>query len=417
LLRNALPNGKAASALKAIYFDLNIPRGLATKAIKRLWPGVVWSPLAPTGVEHIPDPELPGSRWLRVRNRQCGICASDLMIFFVDGDPRAAPVALPSFNRIYLGHEAVGEVSEIGSAIQRFKIGDRVVQESRPWGSPNCITQEIETRCEFCARGDTRLCENRALRMGPTGKGSGWADSYTAHESEVFPVPDDLSDDQASMIEPMAVAVHAVLRRRPAVGEKVLILGSGIIGLLVLQAVKALAPESHVTSVVRYEHQGAAAERLGANEVISDSGDIYAKAARITKAKYYQSTLNRGMLLGGYDVVYDCVGDKYTQRDSLRLAKAGGTVVLIGLSLDQLKLDSTPIWFQEVDLVGSMTFGMEQLDGRELHTYDIVIEMLQEGALSVDELITHRFPFAEHHKAIATSRDKRTGSIKVILTF
>jgi len=339
------------------------------------------------------------------------------MVFFFDGDARVAPIALPNFNRVYIGHEAVGEVTEVGSAVERFKVGERVVMEARPWGSPNCLTQEIDTPCEFCTRGDTRLCENRALRMGPTGKGSGWADSYTAHESEVWPVPDDISDDQASLIEPMAVAVHGVLRRRPAPGEKVLVIGSGIIGLLTLQALKALAPESHVTSVVRYEHQGQAAERLGADEVISDSGDLYAKAARITNAKYYQSTLNRGMLLGGYDVVYDCVGSKYTQRDSLRLAKAGGTVVLVGISLQQMKVDMTPIWFQEVDLIGSMTFGMEELDGRRLHTFDLVIEMLQSGALSEVDLITHRLPFAEYHKAIATAADKRTGSIKVTLTF
>ena len=253
--------------------------------------------------------------------------------------------------------------------------------------------------------------------MGPTGKGSGWADSYTAHESEVWPVPDDITDDQATLIEPMAVAVHGVLRRRPRPDEKVLVIGSGIIGLLTLQAVKALSPDSHVTSVVRYEHQGEAAKRLGADEVVSDSGDLYAKAARITKAKYYQGPLNRGMLLGGFDVVYDCVGNKYTQRDSLRLAKAGGTVVLVGISLEQLKVDMTPIWFQEVNLIGSMTFGMEELDGRRLHTFDLVIEMLQNGSLSEADLITHRIPFSQYHKAITTAMDKRTGSIKVTLTF
>lgn len=382
-----------------------------------MWPGVVWTPIAPTGVEEIPDPELPGPRWLRVRNRQCGICATDLSLFFVNIDPRVAPAALPGFNRIYLGHEAVGEVVEIGPGVARFKVGDRVVIEARPGGSPNCYTQEIDTPCEYCARGDTRLCENGSLGMAPAGAGSGWADSYTAHESEVWPVPDDLTDDQASLIEPMAVAVHAVLRRRPEAGEKVLVVGSGIIGLLTLQALKALSPESPVTSIVRYSHQGEAAARLGADEVISDGADIYAKAARITKAKYYQGTLNRGMLLGGYDVVYDCVGSKFTLRDSLRLVRAGGTVVIVGISLNRMKFDTSPIWFQEVDLIGSKTFGMEKMDGRRVHTFDLVIEMLQEGVLSEAELITHRFPFAEYQKAISTAMDKRTGAIKVTLTF
>ena len=135
-----------------------------------------------------------------MRNRQCGICTTDLTIFFVDIDPRVAPAALPGINRVYLGHEAVGVVAEVGSEVERFTVGDRVVMEARPWGSPNCFTQELETPCEYCSRGDTRLCLNSSLRMGPEGAGGGLADSYTAHESEVWPVPDDISDDQASLI-------------------------------------------------------------------------------------------------------------------------------------------------------------------------------------------------------------------------
>ena len=91
--------------------------------------------------------------------------------------------------------------------------------------------------------------------------------------------------------------------------------------------------------------------------------------------------------------------------------------MLVGISLQRMKIDMTPIWFQEVDLIGSVTFGMEELDGRRLHTFDLVIEMLQSGVLSEADLITHRLPFAEYHKAIATAVDKRTGSIKVTLTF
>jgi threonine dehydrogenase-like Zn-dependent dehydrogenase len=403
--------------MRAIYFDKDIPRALATKVLRPLWPAVVWSPLSPSGVEQVPDPPLPGPAWLRVRNLQCGICATDLSLLYVKADPRIAPAVLPGIRRIYLGHEAIGEVSETGPGVDRFRVGDRVVIEARPGGSPNCHTQEIDPPCRFCARGDTRLCENGSLGKGPVGAGGGWSDSYTAHQSEVWPVPDDLSDDQASLIEPMAVAAHGVLRRLPGPGDRVLILGAGIIGLLTLQAVKALAPQAHVTALVRYAHQGQAASRLGADEVMSDRGDIYAKSAGITGAKYYRGQLNRGMLLGGYDILYDCVGDRYTLRDSLRLARAGGAVVLVGISLNPLSLDTSPVWFQEVDLLGAKTFGMETLNGRKLHTFDLVIEMLQQGELSASGLITHRFPFPQFRQAIAAASNKRTGSIKVTLTF
>lgn len=406
--------------MRAIYFDKDIPRVLATKALKRVWPGVIWSPISPSGWEEIPDPELPGPHWLRVRNVQCGICATDLLALMVKADPRISLAALPGINRVYLGHEAVGEVIETGPRVTRFKAGDRVVIEATPiaGGSPNCFTQELEQPCRHCAAGDTSLCENGSLGAGPQGIGSGWADRYTAHESQLWPVPDDIDDDQASLIEPMAVAVHGVLRRPPQPGERVLVIGAGIIGLLTLQALKALAPQAAVTVLAKYSHQGQAAERLGADEVVGPIGDPYPKLARITAAKHYQAMLNRGMLLGGYDVVYDCVGSNITVMDGLRWARAGGAVVLVGISFELLKIDATPIWFQEVDLIGSKIYGTESLNGRTLHTFDLVIELLQEGALTAEGLITHRLPFSEYRKAIETAANKkRSGSIKVTMTF
>lgn len=369
------------------------------------------------GVEHGDEPELPGPRWLRVKNRQCGICATDIKMVYANGDPGIAPVALPGIDRIYLGHEAVGEVVEVGAEVTSFRVGDRVALESRPTGAPNCLTQEISPPCRFCARGDTRLCENNSLGVGPQGVGAGWADSYTAHESEVWPVPEDLDDDQASLIEPIAGSVHSVLRRLPEPGDQVLVISAGIIGLLTLQAVKALAPEAHVTVMARYSHQGEAARRLGADEVISDRGDLYAKIAEITNANLYRAPLNRGMLLGGFDVIYDCISSGRTLTDALRWARANGTVVTIGTSYHIEKVDLSPTWYQQVNLLGSYTAGMEHLNGRTVHTFDLAIELLQEGAIKTDGLITHRFPFDQYRKAIETSIDKRTGSIKVTLTF
>jgi threonine dehydrogenase-like Zn-dependent dehydrogenase len=207
------------------------------------------------------------------------------------------------------------------------------------------------------------------------------------------------------------------LRKLPRSGDRVLVLGAGIIGLSTLQSLRALAPDAHVTVLARYAHQGETAERLGADEIVGEIGDPYAKMAHITEAKHYRGQLNRGMLLGGFDIVYDCVGSSTAAMDALRWTRAGGTVVMVGFSLDFLKFDATSIWFQEVDLIGSRTFGAEHLDGRQLHTFDLVIEMLQEGALKADGLITHRFPFEDHRSAIATSMNKRTGAIKVTLTY
>jgi threonine dehydrogenase-like Zn-dependent dehydrogenase len=402
--------------VRTIYFDKSIPRILVTKALRPVWPGVVWSKLSPVRVANHADPQLPGPRWLRVRNFQCGICATDLSLVNVEADPRVAPAADPGVQRVYLGHEAVGEVVETGPGVGRFKVGDRVVIEARPVGSPNCHTQEIEPPCRHCAAGQSRLCENASIGRGPLGVGSGWSDTYTAHESEVWPVPDSLTVDQAILIEPMAVGLHAVLKRKPEAGDKVLVIGAGNIGLLTLQALRAIAEPGQITVLARYPQQVEAAGRFGADMVLQD-GDLYAQLAEITNAKHYQAPMNRGLLLGGFDVVYDSVGNADTITDALRWSRAGGKVILVGSTLKPLGVDLTPVFYQEVDLIGSLTFGVETWKGRRAHTFDLAIELLEEGLLTDQGMITHRFPFKQHKQAVHVAADKSSGAIKVVLTY
>jgi threonine dehydrogenase-like Zn-dependent dehydrogenase len=231
----------------------------------------------------------------------------------------------------------------------------------------------------------------------------------------VWPVPQDLNDDQASLIEPSAVALHAVLRRPPQAGEQVLIIGAGIIGLLVLQAARIVSPQAQITVMARYPHQAEMAKRLGADQVMAGREAAYGRVAEITGAKHYRFPLNRGMLLGGFEVVYDCVGKANTIVDGLRWARAGGTYVLVGIAFESLKVDLSPVWYQEVDLLGSQTFGVEDWRGRRAHTFDLVIEMMQEGALRHEGLITHRFPLSQLRRAVAAAQDRRSGAIKVTL--
>jgi threonine dehydrogenase-like Zn-dependent dehydrogenase len=402
--------------MKTIYFDKNVPRILMTKLLRPIWPQVVWNPISAVRVEELEEPPLPGARWLRVRNIQCGICATDIALLNAQADPRIAGAAVPGIQRVYLGHEAVGEVLEAGPGVTRFKPGDRVVIKARPFGSPNCHTQEIDPLCQPCREGQSRFCENGSLGLGPNGVGAGWSDRFTAHESEVWLVPYEIDDDHASLIEPMAVAVHAVLRRLPQEGERALIVGGGIIGLLTLQALQALAPKGETTLLVRYPQQAEAAHSLGATHVIFEQS-AYEKVADMTSARYYRAPFNRGMILGGYDLVYDCVGKEKTLMDSLRWARSRGVVILVGTSFGYMNFDLSPIYYQEVDLIGSNTFGLEQFKGREAHTFDIVMDLIRQGRMREAGLITHRYPFESYREAISVAADKRSGAIKVILTF
>jgi threonine dehydrogenase-like Zn-dependent dehydrogenase len=94
--------------MQTIYVEKNVPRILLTKLITPHWPDFVWTPLSSARVAQWEDPPLPGRRWIRVRNLQCGICASDLSLLFAHADPRIAPAALPANECFYLGHEKLG---------------------------------------------------------------------------------------------------------------------------------------------------------------------------------------------------------------------------------------------------------------------------------------------------------------------
>jgi threonine dehydrogenase-like Zn-dependent dehydrogenase len=127
--------------------------------------------------------------------------------------------------------------------------------------------------------------------------------------------------------------------------------------------------------------------------------------------------MNRGMMLGGFEVIYDCVGDRNSLSDGLRWARAGGAVVMLGVTLSPLRVDLNPIWYQEVDLIGSHTHGMESWNGKRVHTFDLAMELMREGVIDPRGLITHRFPFEDYRRAIATAADKRSGSIKVVFEY
>jgi threonine dehydrogenase-like Zn-dependent dehydrogenase len=399
--------------MRTIYVDKNIAKFLVVKALKPIWPQVVFSPLSPSQYAVLPEPELPGRRWIRVRNVQCGICASDLSLLFADADAGIAQEAVPSHSLYYLGHEVLGHVVEIGPDVSLLKVGDRVIMDSR-FQSPTCLSQEIEPPCRFCSVGDYVRCENAAADIGPHGVGGGWGDSFTAHETEVYHVPDDLNDNQAMMIEPLSTGVRAVLTRSPQVGEKALVIGGGIVGLNVVQCLKALAPEARAAIMVRHPHQVEMARRLGADDVIVGE-DGFEAVARLTGAHLYHGMFGNRMLLGGYDVVYDCVGTGESVENSLRWVRAGGSVVLIGVKLKRFTLDLNPIWYQEVDLVGVFAHGVESWQGQLRHTYDIVVDLIRQGKLVTEEFVTHHFPLDAWREAIAVARDKRTGSIKVVL--
>jgi threonine dehydrogenase-like Zn-dependent dehydrogenase len=397
--------------MKAIGLSIEIPRVILTRLLGRFWQGVCFSPLSPLKMFDIPQPTLENPHWVRVRPRLSGICGSDLSELLLHTDMRVYPLAIPGqgAGRYYLGHEAVSDVVEVGPAVTKVQVGDRVVGE----GS-GCVAKGIVPLCRSCAEGNYCLCLNLD-RPGRVTSNGAWSEEFLIHEAALLRVPEAMDDEAAVLIEPLACGVRAALRRPPMPGEHVLVFGIGTMGLAVLQAVRALCPDCDITAIVQFPFQAQLAERAGANRTLH-GGDLYAQVAELTGARLQEGAFGNRVLVGGFDVVYDCVGKAFSLENALRWTRAGGTVVLVGVTLSRMKLDLTPVWYREVRLVGTLAHGMERLPGSQekLTTFELTVRWLLEGKLAADGMLTHRFRLKDYRRAIQTAVDKRGAqSVKV----
>lgn len=405
-----------------VYFDTQ-PFFVGTTAILgRMSRRAYYGPLAPLRARDLRPVALPGKRWIRVRNRMAGIGAEELSLVHLDVDPRVSPVAAPRPRRLYLGREVVGEVVEVGPGTQFLRVGDRVAYQN----DQSCATREIEPPCRHCAAGNYALCENRYL-PGPQAIGGGWSEEMVLHERQVFLIPDGLTDEQAALVEPTAVALRAAMRRLPQPGETSMVIGAGTIGLLTTQAVRALGPEgTNITVLARYPFQVEMAARMGGDTVLYDE-DLAVAVARLTGGQRFHSRFGADLMIGGFDTVYDTVGTSSTLNQALRWTRAGGTVVLVGNHLATLRVDMTPVWHQEIAIVGSRAHGAETpppsraaLVGRDRagreSTFQLAARLLREHRLTPERLITHRFPAHEVRRALAVARKRAEHrAIKVML--
>ncbi len=201
--------------MRTMVLDVSTSKILLTRLLGRVSRGAYFGPTSPLRLVTLADPPLPAQDWVRVQNRLCGICGSDLHQLFVDASLDVAPVALPSHHRIYLGHEMVGEIVETGDAVEGFEMGDRVVR----WGrADDCRARGRKELCPACARGHRVLCQFASEPKEHRPIGGGFGDTFITPASTLLPVVDGLTDEQAIFTEPVAVAIHAAWRRPPDAG-------------------------------------------------------------------------------------------------------------------------------------------------------------------------------------------------------
>ncbi|MBI2344310.1 MAG: alcohol dehydrogenase catalytic domain-containing protein [Deltaproteobacteria bacterium] len=392
--------------MHALQFELSIPRYLLNKTLCHLAPHHFFPRVSLLHERRVPVPSLPNAEWVRVAIEACGICGSDLNA--LRGHEAYSMEPYASFPAV-MGHEIVGRVVACGDAVPEVPLGTRVAVEN----ILPCAPRGMTPPCAACARGDYALCEHFACGALPPGVclgftrglGGGFGKYVVAHRSQLFPLPDDVPLDAAVLIDSLASALQPVAHHRPAPGATVLVFGAGIIGLHVVQALRATGFTGQLVVVARHRFQGMLAKRFGASAIVLRN--IIHYLAELTGATVRRPTLGPPVLDGGVDLVFDCIGSSHSIDTSLRITRKRGTVVVVGTAGALSRVDASPLWFKEITLTGSALCSTAEIGGLRQRTYQHVIDMLSDGRLQSEGLVTHWFPLHEYRKAFATALDKR----------
>ena len=380
-----------------IQYTRSVPRFLAARFLGPVMGWIYTSPLGTTRLTKVSEPKLHSPNWVRVRPLVSGICGSDLATIMAKGSPYFAPVTSCPF---VFGHEVVGEVTETGSAVSRVAIGQRVVLAP----PLHCSVRGISEVCIECKKGQLSHCLN--IRRGDlsaglqTGycrdTGGGWSHSFIAHEAQLHLAPPSLSGDAAVLVEPFSCCLQAAKTAGLQKGQTAIVMGCGTIGILTILAAKTICPHARIVAVAKYPHQYDWAKRVGADEVILFSPDIYEEGASVLRAEVLRAELGNPILLGGADVCFDCVGSSSTIDLSLRFASNHSRVILVGMPGLPKGVDWTSIWYKELVVKGSYTSSPA--------TFEEALQMMLGFEKVLEGMVGAHYPLERFSDAIHTAR-------------
>jgi L-iditol 2-dehydrogenase len=318
-------------------------------------------------VVDLPVPQ-PGAGEVRLRVKACGICGSDLHGMDGSSGRRIPPLVM--------GHEASGTVDATGEGVIAWKSGDRVTFDSTVWCG----------ECDYCREGRVNLCDSRqvvGVACAEFRRDGAFAEFVTVPQRILHRLPDALSFEEAAFAEPVGVALHAVRRAGDVAGKTVLVVGAGLIGLLIVQALKR-AGAGKVIAVDLDEGRLKLARELGADEVIQGGGTPP---------------------LLEVDVAMEVVGAAPTVDFAIRSVRKGGRVVLVGNLSPNVPLPLQVVVTRELDVLGSCAIAGE---------YPEALEAIASGSIRVKPLITAAVGLENGVDAFVKA--KTPGALKVLIT-
>ncbi len=311
------------------------------------------------GIEERPPPR-PGPSEVVIRVASVGVCGSDVH-YFEHGRIGSYVVDSP----LVLGHEAAGEVVELGTAVTRLSVGQRVSLEP---GVPDFT-------CPQCLSGRYNLCDHMAFFATPPVDGA-FAEQVTVHEAFAHPVPDSLSDDAAALLEPLSVALWACRKGVVEPGSDVLVTGAGPVGLLAAQAARALGA-GRVTVTDVNPHRLALAKQLGVDDAVDVGASPLASLAR------------------DFEVLLECSGQPAAVRDGILALAPAGRGVLVGMGRDEAPMPVSRV--QERELMVTGTF-------RYAGTWPAAIALAASGRIALEPLVTSHHGLAQVADALTAGR-------------
>ncbi len=320
----------------------------------------------------VPVPETAADEVL-IRVRTCGICGTDLHIH--EGEFLAQFPLIP-------GHEFAGEVVSVGSAVTSLKVGERVVADNT----------ELCGHCFYCKRDEPLFCEN-FLSHGVNIAG-GQAEYIAVKAEKVFPFQ-NLSWQEAALVEPTACAVHGmdIIALKP--GSSVLLFGAGPTGIILAQLLR-LNGAAHLTVAAPAGPKLDLVSRLAADEVVLiDRADAQSHRERLLKEHRK-----------GFDYVIEATGSPQLCEEALQYARPGGHVVVYGVYPANARVNWSPyeIFQKQLTIVGSFA---------QTHCFDRALAYLEGRKLQVNEMVTHAFALGDYRAALETLRARQ--GIKLII--
>jgi len=335
----------------------------------------VWNDRGSLDVVDRPVPE-PKPGWVRVAVGAVGICGTDLHFF---------SGAFPSPAGLLPGHEIGGTIELLGEGAD----ADPALAPGQAVAVEPLVTCG---HCPHCRTGDYTRCASRML-LGVTGRG-GMAEFMTAPATTLYPLPAGLTASDGALVEPLAVCVRGIRRAGVTIGDRVLVLGSGTIGLLSILTARA-AGAAEVAATARHPHQQAAASAFGADTVFESS-----------------EAATAGLGPSWADVVIETVGGRATTvKDAVQLARPGGGVGLLGIFDRDTPLPGLDFSTKELSLFGSNCYA--RAGARS--DFDIAVGLLAGHAELVRTIVTHRFALDDVNEAFRTAADKSSRSVKVAI--